>query len=198
MSLIALPEFTGAASVEWGLIDFGTTQSSPLGGSDQRVNRLGNRWRMVVTLPAMDPISADEWAAALAEGLGNGVSWKVPEPGWPKGAPGSLLVKGAGQTGGSLEVDGGTVGRVIRRGKWFSILTGSRPYLHKATATVRIDADGEAILSFTPLLRVSPADNAPIELAAPRIEGLLEQAPGWSIDRRRIAEGVSFAIREVK
>lgn len=198
MALTELPEFTGAAAVVWEEVDFGGTIEGQLGGADQRVNRLGNRWKMMVTLPAMTPPEADEWAAALSQGLRTGVSWALPEPGWPRSGPGPVLVNGADQTGGALVIDGGVHGTVIRRGKWFSILTGGHRYLHKAAATIQLDAAGAGTLPLTPLLRVSPADNSPVELAVPRIEGLLEKAPGWSVDRRRIVEGVSFAIREAR
>lgn len=195
MSLTLLPDHA-AAAVAWERIDFGGTQSSPLGGADQRVNRLGGRWKMTVTLPAMDARTADEWGAALSEGLETGVSFRVPEPGWRAGSPGTVLVNGAGQAGSSLLVDGGTVGHVIRRGKWFSILTGGRRYLHKAAATVQLGAGGAATIQLTPKLRVIPADNSPVELAIPRIEGLLEKGPGWAVNLQRIAEGITFTIRE--
>lgn len=196
MSLIILPQHA-AADVTFEPIDFGGTQGGVLGGSDQRVNRLGNRWKMTAIIPPVSARLADEWGAALTEGLQNGVSFAVPEPGLPSGSPGAVLVNGAGQAGAALAVDGGTVGYVIRTGKWFSILTGGRRYLHKATAAVQLGAGGSGTIPLTPLLRAIPADNAPVELARPRIEGLLEGVPSWRITRQRIAEdGITFTIRE--
>lgn len=185
------------ADVEFEPVDFGGTLSGALGGSDQRVNRLGNRWRMIVTLPRLTPAEADGWAVDLARGLRTGVRIRVPEPERPVTSPGAVLVNGAGQAGATLAVDGGTVGHVIRKGKWLSILTGGRRYLHKAAAAVQLGAGGAATIELEPLLRVSPADNAVVELAVPMIEGLIEPV-SWKIDARRIAEGVSFAIQEAR
>jgi len=196
MSLTILPQHA-AAEVAFELIDFGGTQGGVLGGTDQRINRLGNRWKMTAILPPMGVRLADEWGAALTDGLQNGVSFVVPEPGLPSGSPGAVLVNGAGQAGSALIVDGGTVGYVIRKGKWMSILTGGRRYLHKAAAPLRLGAGGAGSIPLTPLLRVIPADNAPVELARPRIEGLLEGVPSWKITvQRAVEEGITFTIRE--
>lgn len=183
--------------VEWEVIDFGGTLSGVVGGSDQRINRLGNRWRMIVTLASMRPVEAEAWAAVLTRGLRTGVRMRVPEPDTPTGSPGDLLVSGAGQAGTALVIDGGTRGHVIRQGKWLSVLTGGRRYLHKAAVTLQLGATGAGTLEIEPPLRVIPADNAPVEVAVPMIEGLIEP-PSWRIDARRIAEGVTFAIREAR
>lgn len=194
---MSLTLLTGpVAEVEFEPVDFGGTIGGELGGTDQRVNRLGNRWRMLVTLPRMNPAAADAWAVDLARGLRTGVRMRVPEPGMRDGSPGAVLVAGAGQAGSVLAVDGGTVGHVIRKGKWFSVLTGGRRYLYKAAAPLRLGEGGAGSIELEPLLRRVPADNAPVELALPMIEGLIEPV-SWKIDARRIAEGVSFVIREV-
>lgn len=195
MSLTDLPRV--ASGVEWEMVDFGGTLTGPLGGADQRVNRLGNRWRMVITLPPMRPAEAEAWAVDLARGLRTGVRMVVPEPDMPAGSPGPVQVNGAGQAGGTLSIDSGTPGHVIRKGKWFSILSAGRRYLHKVAAPLQLDGAGAGIVQLEPLLRVVPADNALVELALPMIEGLIER-PSWAIDSRRIAEGVTFAIREAR
>lgn len=195
---MSLTVLTGrVAEVEFELVDFGGTLSGALGGADQRLNRLGNRWRMTVTLARLTAAEADAWAVDLARGLRTGVRMRVPEPGMPSGSPGTVLVAGAGQAGSTLSVDGGTVGHVIRKGKWLSILTGGRRYLHKVAAPLQLGTGGAGTIEIEPLLRVTPADNAVVELAVPIIEGLIEPVP-WSIDVRRIAEGVSFTIREAR
>lgn len=196
MTIVALPDYPGPARVGWSLIDFGGTQTGVLGGSSQRVNRLGNRWRCEVTMPPMPPALAREWAAALVRGRRSGVSWKVREVTTPAGSPGPVLVKGAGQTGFAITVDGGTSGYVIRVGKWLSILTGGRRYLHQAAGTLALSGIGEGDIPIEPALRAVVADNSPVELAVPVIEGLLADAPGWTIDEGRMVRGFSFAIEE--
>lgn len=197
MSVTPLPAYPGPAAVRWTLVDFGGTQGGVLGGSSQRVNRLGNRWRCEVAMPPMPPALAREWAAALSKGLRTGVSWKVREVGTPAGSPGPVLVAGAGQAGFALAVDGGTRGHVIKAGKWLSILTGGRRYLHQTAATLQLSATGTGTLEIEPALRVSPADNSPVEIDIPVIEGLLGDAPSWSLDETRMVRGFSFVIEEI-
>jgi hypothetical protein len=196
--MITLPNYPGPAEASFELIDFGGVQPGVLGGSDQRVNRLGGRWSMTVTLPPMRAALAEEWAADLTAALEEGAAMRVREPNAPLSPVATLLVAGAGQAGGTLAVDGGTPGAVLRKGKWFSILTGGRRYLHKLGAAVELDGTGAADLPIRPRLRVVPADNAVIEFAAPVIEGLLVTPPGWTIDRGRIERGITFTIRERK
>lgn len=193
---VALPSRPGPSRLDWSLIDFGGTQGGVLGGSSQRVNRLGNRWRCEVTLPPMAPALAREWAVALVQGRREGVSLKVREVTTPAGAPGAVLVSGAGQAGFELDVDGGTPGHSIKAGKWLSILTGGRRYLHQVSATLQLSATGTGTLAIEPALRTIPADNAPVELAVPIIEGLLADAPSWTIDESRLVRGFTFAIEE--
>lgn len=195
--MVALPSFPGPRVQTWSLVEFGGVQQSPLGGAAQRVNRLGSRWRCEIELPPMTPANARIWAAALAKGLREGVSLAIRQVDLMPGSPGSVLVAGAGQAGASLAVDGGTVGYVARTGQWCSILTGGRRYLHQIAAPVQFSGTGTATLPLEPLLRAIPADNAPVELAAPVIEGLLDAPPGWTIDAGRLVRGLAFAIEEV-
>lgn len=196
MSVTALPDYPGPARMGWSLIDFGGNQGGVLGGSTQRVNRLGNRWRCEVTMPPMAPALARQWAAALVKGRRTGVSWKVREVATPVGSPGTVLVAGADQIGFALDVDGGTPGHVIKAGKFFSILTGGRRYLYQASATLALSGTGTGEIAIEPGLRVSPADNSPVELAVPVIEGLLAESPSWVLDETRMVRGFSFVIEE--
>lgn len=196
MPVTALPSSPGPARVGWTLIDHGGTQGGVLGGSSQRINRLGNRWRCEVVMPPMAPALAREWAAALAKGLRTGVSMKVREVSTPAGSPGAVLVAGADQVGFALDVDGGTSGHVVQAGKWFSIPTGGRRYLYQVNAVVQLSGTGTGTIAIEPALRVSPADDSAVELAAPVIEGLLTEAPAWALDETRMVRGFSFVIEE--
>ena len=193
--MIDLPVYPGPARVGWTLIDFGGNQGGVLGGTTQRINRLGNRWRCEIAMPPMPPALAREWAAALVSGQRQGVRMKVREASTPAGSPGAVLVAGADQIGFELDVDGGTIGHVIKGGKWFSLLTGGRRYLHQVAASVQLSGTGT--LAIEPALRVIPADNSPVELAVPQIEGLLGDVPSWVIDETRMVRGFSFTIEEV-
>lgn len=197
MALVALPTTPSPAAISWELIDFGGTMQGPLGGSAQRINRLGSRWRYEVVMPPMVMADARKWAAALSRGLREGVSYEVLQPTTPAGVPGSVLINGGSQAGDSIVVDGGRAGYSVYAGQWLSILTGGRRYLYQAAAYVKL-AGGAGTIEIEPPLRATPADNDPITFAAPMIEGLLSGPPGWSIDVDRVARGITFAIEEVR
>lgn len=196
--MITLPDSPHPAAISWELVDFGGTSTSSLGGSAQRINRLGNRWKVGVTMPPLTEAQAREWASALTRGLRQGVAWKLSQPGFVTGSPGTPLVAGASQLGDTLNLDGLNAGYVIRAGQWLSILTGGQRYLYQSVNNVRVPSTGIVALEIEPSLRVSPADNDPVEFAAPLIEGLLEAAPGWRIDTDHIARGFSFVIAETR
>lgn len=196
MALVSLPSTPGPVSIAWSLVDFGGTLAGPLGGTAQRVNRLGNRWRITVTMPLMTAAQAREWAAALVSGLRNGVSMELLQPGSTTGSPGTVLVAGADQSGTDLDVDGMNPGYPVRASQWLNVLTGGRRYLYMSAANVSAGAGGTATLAIEPPLRAAPADNDPVELGAPVIEGLLAEPPSWGFDPSLLASGFTFTIEE--
>lgn len=197
MTLIALPR-TAPVKVAWSLVDAGSTLPGGLGGPDQRVNRLGNRWQVTVDMPPMTADDALAWAVALTMGVEDGVSWRIWQTGTPPGSAGTVRVAGAGQAGRALALDGFYPGFALRMGMCLSILTGGQRYLYRTAAALRADAAGGATAQLTSALRVQPADNDLVEIAAPVIEGLLVDTPGWSIDPDRVARGFSFTIKETR
>lgn len=194
--MIDLPDYPGPAALSWTPIDFGGVVGSELGGSDQRINRLGNRWAVTVTMPPLTPQQALEWSAALVAGVEEGVRWPIIQVGASTGSPGAALVDGASQGGKALDVDGVTPGYVARRGMMVAVVTASKRYCYKLASTTRANSAGELVLNLTSGLRVSPTDNDSVELAAPKIEGFLTDAPSWGFDANRLAQGFAFTIRE--
>lgn len=198
MALVELPTSPKPRAVRWSAIDFGGTLSGAVGGTAQRINRLGNRWRLEVDLPPMTVADARVWAAALSRGLRNGVSLLVPQPDTPTGAAGSVLINGASQAGDSIVVDGGTPGYQVKAGQWLNVTTSGSAYLYMAQASSRLGASGDGTIEIEPPLRAVPADNDPVNLSAPVIEGLLQTGPGWEIDVSRLVRGFSFTIEEAR
>ena len=196
MAVVDLPASPGPASVEWAAVDFGATQKGVLGGAAQRVNRLGNRWAVTVTMPVLTPRQAREWSAALVVALRDGVRWKIRQVGSPTGAPGAIAVNGALQSGRALVCSGANPGYIARAGQFISLAVGGDKFCHLLAANSSADASGNITLQLTEPLRVEPADNDPVELGAPQIEGLLASAPAWSLDVDRLARGFSFTIEE--
>jgi hypothetical protein len=198
MAVVTLPTTPRPASIAWEQTDFGGVQQSSLGGTAQRVNRMGNRWKAAITLPPMEATDANTWAAALSKGLRLGVAFQVTQPGVTIGSPGTPLVFGASQAGYDLDIDGLVPGYQIGVGRWLSVTTGGQRYLYQAAAAATAGASGRATVEIEPMIRVSPADNSPVDLVTPHIEGLLEVPQGWQIDTDWLVRGFAFAISETR
>lgn len=197
MASVLLPSLPGPVSIARELVDKGGTVPGALGGPDQRSNRLGNRWRWTMEMPALTAEQAQEWSAALVMATRLGARWEILQFGVSTVSPGTPLVAGAAQAGWALDVDGMTPNYAWRRGQFFSVVVDSRRYLHMLSASGRVESDGTATLPIEPALRVTPADNGVVEIAEPYIEGLIS-APAWVTDLTRLSQGFSFSIGETR
>ncbi len=198
MASIVLPASPGPLSLAWQLLDFGNTQKGALGGAAQRINRLGNRWAVNVTMPPLTALQARNWSAGLTAALQNGVRMAIRQPDLAIGTPGTVRVNGDGQAGASLVCDGASAAYVARIGQWASVITGGRRYLYQIAADATASGGGAITLTLTTPLRVAHADNDLVELAAPEIEGLIVGLPEWGIDVDRLTRGFSFTIEEAR
>ncbi|MFA5989679.1 MAG: hypothetical protein WC803_08750 [Sphingomonas sp.] len=194
---VLLPSTPGTARIVPQLVDFGSIVTPPLGGEQQRLNRLGNRWALTVQLPPMKIEPAGrEWAAALNEGVTEGVVFAFPQVDFDVGTPGATLVNGGSQTGSTINLDGFSANYPIRKGQFFSVIIGGRRFLYQSRADIAATAGGTVALAITPMIRKSPADNAVCEFAAPMIEGFLQgQGNQWTVDLARTV-GLEFTIFE--
>lgn len=157
------------------IVDRGGVQR---GASALRVDRLGNHYRAAMTLPPLDDedgarVVVSRLIRAKRQGL------RVPYPLLSvdqSGCGNSVVVDGAGQTGGSIRVRGLPPFAVVREGFWFSIESSSgQHYLHNSGSEVTAGIDGRATLSVADtLLRRSFADGVRVHLTRPMIEGLID------------------------
>ena len=185
MAAVVIPELTGYALARPRFMDFGLTQTpqSGSGAVSTRLDRLGSRWALDVSLPpTMEGVDLRALLVALLRGRSLGASYSWPQPGLTIGTPGAALVNGAGQTGATLVLDGMTPGYVVAAGQFLSIFSGGRRYLHMAAAAATVTGGGGLTLSILPNLRIAPADNAAVNFTAPVIEGLLVGEFGWDLD----------------
>lgn len=184
-------------SVEYTIREINRDRSlePTFGGDESLIRRLGTKHEIVVNVPSIaSSCCGPELVAALAVGKSAGVLLPIPEPKVPDLPYGSPLVAGAGQLGSSLEVDGLTPQVAIPAGKWLSVTVSGRRYAYYTTAEVIADAAGEATLPIYPMIRRSAANNAPVELAEPYIEGRVIMSDR---DVRRVgAMSFSFTVRE--
>lgn len=178
------------------LLDFGGFLTPALGGPVQRVDRLGNRHAIDVTLPPMRPEPNGRiWVSRLKRAKTEGAFMRFPQLGLLNRALGAPVVASDVAAGRSLSIAGLFPGSAICEGQWFSVIHAGRRYLYSADAQAVAGADGTATITFTPLLRAPLTAGDVIELASPRIEGLLLEDFGWSVDKARTV-GLSFTLTE--
>jgi hypothetical protein len=175
--------------------------ASPFSVAQQVYAWPGDCWMADVQLPPMKRANAEPWVAFLlalngVEGtflMGDVVNTT------PRGVgTGTPLVKGASQTGKTLETDGWTAGQspILAAGDWFQLGTGSTSRLHKLVQNANSDGSGNATLEIWPRLRSSPADNAALTLSSPKgLWRLTSNVREWSLELAQIY-GISFSCME--
>ncbi|MGN6208839.1 hypothetical protein [Asticcacaulis sp.] len=200
MAAIFLPALPKPRKWTPHYVSAGNDLSSPAAAATQRILRMGDRWSVTATFlnVKMDSNGRD-WVAQMLLASRATALWALPLPKGGVGAPGAPVVDGAGQLGTALDVKGLTAGYAFKAMQWVSLVSGGRRYLHMVTSGVTADGTGKATLNILPMLRVSPADGATLEVAAPKIEGLLPIDPSWPINPGDIVEFTgNFTITEAR
>ena len=169
MAVLTLPSSPSPRSVTPRLITARNELTPAFGGTVQRLNRKGSRYALDVEMPPMLYSDALAWDDLLSET--DTVVMTVPQSDLDIGAPGSPLVNGGGQAGNALSLKGLTPGYVVRKGQWLSVIAVTRRYLYRSSATITANGSGQATVGLRTMLRYPPADNAVVEIAAPKIEG---------------------------
>lgn len=197
---ILLPSKPAVQTADPYLMDFGSVIRPPMGGPDQRFNRLGNRFGIDVVLPsARSDREGRIYVSRLMQALTEGALFAFVQD-LDVGAPGaSIAVNGAGQQGSTLNLKGFPSGYTVLEGQFFSIIYAGRRFLHYATADTAAAANGTMALPIGPMLRISPNDAAVCEFAMPMIEGFLANAQQlkWQLQTAPYAD-IKFTIEEAQ
>lgn len=201
MTILSMPN-VGLRSIEFGIISNTQVFTSPLTRSTQRVRLSGELWRATYSYPPLkgsDACALKVFMLGLT-GLGNEF-YALPERVVPRGAvTGSPTVKGAGQTGTSLDIDNlpvSTTG-VLLAGDYVEV----NGELKMIASDVNSNGSGEATITIYPALRTSPADNAIIRTGAnsdpPRcIMRLIDdEQVRWGVNESLFTD-ISFSAIEV-
>lgn len=166
-------------------IFYGTDQSPILGGPQNRILRLGDRWGLdVQTYPAKYAEQGMAYLSRLIRGLKDVVRVSFPEPGVQRTGFGAPVVSSlaAGQT---LPVSGLAPGVLIKEGKFLSIYIGERCFLHQVVETVTASGAGTATLTIQPMLRWQPPVGSVIDFDA-KIEGYVQgNEQSWQTSRSK-------------
>lgn len=181
MTAIILPTLPLIQEAKCRLLTFGVRLEPGTGGPVQRAQRMGSRFGAELTIAALGEKDAGQLLGAILEAANTGSTVVASWPQAAGNARGTPLVNGGSQAGSSLTVDG-LNSLTIRAGTFFSFTAGGRRYLHMVTRDVTPVA-GAATLTIAPMLRASPADNAPLSFSQPEIEGFLSDAcNSWTIE----------------
>lgn len=162
MSILSFPSVPIAQS-HWRLVPLTQSFESELDGSSQDLALPGDRWAVQITVVDLMGREARLFSSFVNRLRGRAGRFYMTPPGCgtPLGtALGNGLVKGAGQTGTSLVIDGLTPNQAeyLLPGDYFQVGV----ELKQVVVTAVVDNTGQTTVQFTPPLRTSPADNAPI------------------------------------
>jgi hypothetical protein len=154
--------------VDWTLVSVTQLHESPLTGAVQTQELPGAYWQCVLDFSHARGDNARLLWAFVAKMRGR--AGRVAVPAFGKDRPagvggGSPLVKGAGQSGATLLIDGAPTSTTgwLKAGDVFGV----SGYLYMLTADAETSGAGEVTLQFAPSLRAPSTDNAPLTLIRP-------------------------------
>jgi hypothetical protein len=197
MAVITMPPAVVPSAAEVYLRDFGTVLTPFLGGPEQRINRLGTRFGLRLTLPPKD--TRDEALviqSRLLRAREDRLRMAWPQPGLVIPNPGAPIVAAAVTAGTMLPLAGLAPGFLIREGQFLSIVHGRR-YIHMFSADATVGSDGTVNAPIWPMLRTPLSIGDVVEISEPKIEGLVSPGDelGWQIAVDQLAS-FSFTISE--
>jgi len=173
-NLCAMPSTPGPAEIELGMSDSVAVVESPFTKQQQIQPWPGaDAWDATVTLPPMPVAKAWPWEGFLAELRGKANVFQLGDPRAANGPQGSAAGAPVAATSGAANLPSTTA--LVTRG-WAAsafrlLLPGDQLQigyrLHRICEIVNSDSGGNATLSIWPSLRETPADGAPVILAAP-------------------------------
>ena len=191
---ITLPSTPAVQSVRLASRSVVAASRSPFTLERQTQVHQGQQWRAELVWPVMTRAEAEPLLAALTSLNGKEGSFLIGDPaaatprGSAKDTPGTPLVKGASQTGSSINFDGGPTGAngYLLAGDYVSLGTGASTRLHKVLQDVNTTGGspaGEFTLELWPKVVVAPADNAALTVSgAQGVFALEENANPWDVD----------------
>ncbi len=198
----ALPTANVAAAITISMVNAVAITESPFTFSQDVQKFDGERWEAIVTLPPMDRADARVWIAWLSSLKGQWGRFLMGDPDCETAlgsAGGSPLVKGVGQVGESLAIDGAAASQTdwLKAGDYIQLGTGATATLHHVLADVNTDSGGNATLDIWPEMRTAPTDNSAVVVASTVGRWrLAENKQSFDIGRASLY-GITFAAQEV-
>lgn len=180
------------------LRDFGGILTPFLGGAEQRINRIGTRFGIRVTMP---PLPSETTGRTFVSALLRARAERLLMP-WPllsfdPGTPPDPKVKTAISGGSAVALKGLGAGYQAKNGQFISFVHASRRYVHMITGDGIADGAGDLTVGIFPPLRVALSVNDVVEVVMPMIEGhvLPGDELGWEMALDHNI-GLSFSVYE--
>jgi hypothetical protein len=188
---LSLPAVKGIATIRVVARNVTAISRSPFALSAQVYRWSGQAWEADITLPAMQRADAESWLSFLLKLKGRYGTFLLGDPNGatPRGSaattPGTPLVAGGAQVGGSLDIDGLPLSATnyLLAGDYIQLGTGLSTRLYKVLNNVSSNGSGQATLDLWPDLRSSPGDNATVVVSnAKGLFRLSNQDQDFTID----------------
>lgn len=198
---LTLPAHTGIQDVQIDTINVTGIARSRFTGIEQIQRHPGEWWEAVVQIPPMRRADAEPWIAFLLLLSASGGTFLMGDPNGAsaRGALGGTpLIKGAGQTGSTVTLDGCTpsVSGWVKTGDYIQLGAAATATLHKVLQDANTNESGEVSLDIWPRIRSAPPDNSTVITTNAVGKWRLKSGQqGWSIDRAAIY-GITFACKE--
>lgn len=198
MTLTALPLSPAPVGANPLLRDFGGVLTPFLGGPEQRINRVGTRFGIRVTMPPMESdVDGRRFVSRLLQARQGRALMKWPLLSFNPGATGSPRINAPIAGGSAIVIAGLPSGYAAKEGQFFSIIHSGRRYVEMFTGDGAANASGILSAQIFPMLRSSLAAGDVVELAQPMIEGhvLPDEELAWEMSLEKNI-GLSFSIME--
>ena len=198
---LSTPTEIGIASIELSVTNAVAVSRSPFTFSQQVHSYAGQMWSASVSVPPLRKEYIEPWVAFLVSLKGQAGTFLLGDPNnvTPRGvATGTPLVKGADQTGETLEIDGATISTTgwLKAGDYIQLGTASSATLHKVLVDADSDGSGNVTLEIWPGIRTAPADNAAVTVNDCKgVFRLSSNQQSWSINESS-AYGLQFDAME--
>ncbi|KMS54724.1 hypothetical protein [Sphingobium cupriresistens] len=183
---------------EPGMQDFGVLQKPVLGGSINKVDRLGGGHVLSYTVPpkAMEP-DGRRLVARCQMAKRYGVILEVPQVDFKVGTPGLAITVASAVAGGRyVQITGATPRYAVRMGQALNITRNGHRYLYFTAAQVVLNGSGAGQVELTRPLRTKLLGTEAVNLAKPVIEGWIEGDNfSWPISMQRTT-GLQFDVVE--
>lgn len=202
---LSTPTNIGIANITFTAENAVAISQSPFTYAQQIVSHPGQRWGASISLPPMKRQDAEYWVAFLLSLKGQVGTFLLGDPncaiaqGSAKTTPGTPLVSGGSQTGGSLVIDGLPLSATdyLLPGDYIQLGSSSTATLHKVLTQVNSSGAGVATLDIWPNIRTAPADNAAVAIANTKGRfRLKENTSQWQINEIS-SYGITFDCVEV-